>query len=108
MGHREAQPAEFGVGAFRQPGPQPVAVVVAPAGHETPGPGLERVEQSALHPVAGMDHHVRGVHRVPYLRREVAGPLRDVCVGDQQKAHVTRLRRARHPKLPHGPPSAGP
>ena len=88
------------VRAFWQPAPQFGAVVVAPARHQPLGARFERVEQLRFDPVAGVHHHVGGVHFVPDPCGKIAGALGNVGIGDEQQPHRPNL--AARPRLPSG------
>jgi hypothetical protein len=99
MDDRKREPAEIVTGDLGQPVAKRCAVIVAMTADQLPGPSLEDVEQSDVHPVAGVDYDIRVIDRPPDVVRQIPGSDRHVGIGKQQQAHVgphnARLAQAR-------------
>jgi hypothetical protein len=81
---RESHAAQIGVGPLGQARAEFGSVVVTPARDQPVGLSLQGVEQRRLDPIAGMQDDVGARHLLPHPLGQVARPLRDVGIGDQQ------------------------
>ncbi len=88
MDDRNRQPTEIATSDLGQPGAKRCTVIVAVTADQLPGPPLEDIEQSNVHPVAGMDDGVRSDDGAPDLVGQIPGSNRHVRIGKQQQAHV--------------------